>query len=69
VCEWSYHRFVNLTTLESLRDSQWESVRKISTERMQGWLVKAEDKIFDTSHLELMERLANVMLKGHSGTD
>jgi len=51
--------------MESLDKTQRESVRKMSTERKQGRLMKAglhEDEVYEMSRSDLMEKLATVML-------
>ena len=56
--------------MESLDETHRESVRKMSTERIQGRLMKGglhEDEIYEMSRSDLMEKLATVML--NAGAD
>ena len=54
-------------SMEGLSETQQESVRKMSSERIQGRLMRAglpEEEVYDMSRPELMDKLATVMLSG-----
>jgi len=49
--------------MEGLSETQQESVRKMSSERIQGRLMRAglpEEEVYDMSRPELMDKLATV---------
>ena len=52
--------------MESLSDSQQESLHKMSSERIQGRLMRAgmdEERVYDMGRPQLLEAMANVMLE------